>query len=314
MLKKCFKFHSIPSSITEADDLELGEKILNYEINNQRQFYNYCFPEDLWRNIINYLSFLQLANLAEINEFFYSICAPRLETFKAKGTPILIKIDKENLKINTFVISIKGLKLDEVEKIIKEKLCEDDLLPTAELALEQDPVFFSSKWITFWSNILRYISPTRPYLTKLSLKNLHLSKDDFLQFLRFSKSLNYITFKNVIFNQKINIGTELYEENHSLKTIEIFMSPSLVCDWAARKFALLYHPGKQVFEYCRENFEYRQQSMPCPSYQQHLLPYKNFTFDMFWVINTIPLFFVIINYILLYTVYMTSYNCFNNFN
>uniref|UniRef100_A0AC34GQN2 F-box domain-containing protein n=1 Tax=Panagrolaimus sp. ES5 TaxID=591445 RepID=A0AC34GQN2_9BILA len=291
MLKKCFKFHSIPSTNKE-EDLELGEKLsLNYEINNQRQRYDYCFPEDLWRNIVKYLSFLQLANLAEINEFFYSICAPRLETFKAKPSPVLIKIEKDTLKINSSVISIKGLKLDEVENIIREKLCENDLLPTAEFVLEQDPVFFSSKWITFWSNIFQYISPTRPYLTKLTLKNLHLSKDDFLQFLRFSKSITYVSFKNVIFNGKISIGKELYEEVLSLETIEIFMSPSLVCDRTAYKYALFYHPGKQLFEYCRTGFQYRSQTMPCLNYQQHLLPYKNFTFDMFWVINTIPLLF-----------------------
>ena len=50
--------------------------------------------------------------------------------------------------------------------------------------------------------------------------------------------------------------------------------------------------------------------MPCANYQQHLMPYKNFNFDVFWIINTVPLFFVVINYILLYVSYVTVNNLF----
>ena len=72
-----------------------------------------------------------------------------------------------------------------------------------------------------------------------------------MQFLIYSKSIKFLSFKNVIFNGKINIGIELYEENLSLETVEVFMSPSLICDRSAYKYALFYHPGKQMFEYCR---------------------------------------------------------------
>ena len=140
MFKSCFHLRPFPTSTTSKkdSDLELGEReklTPQDEKHCQRKFYDFCFPEDVWRHIIQYLTFLQLANLAEVNDFFYSVCTPLIENYKIKSPHILIKLEKDKLKINEIEICITGLSLDKIGEILRLELCNGDLFPTKELVL-----------------------------------------------------------------------------------------------------------------------------------------------------------------------------------
>ena len=266
------KFQSIPpTDDAEIKALEAADRI------NANPNFAYCFPTDVWRQIVTYLSFLQITHLAQINRFFFSFCKPILSKFTSRGA-VYIRISPTKLNVQFIETSIEALNPEQTLSCLFHEVDSKQRFPASEIFLEQDPAYFAHPWQLYWDSLFRHLAPGTQFLKELSLRNIHCSKAEFVSFIIPCGKLKKLYLDSCYFNEYIFIEADLYDQNPSLRIIQISQCPEIICDKRSRKYFLktLQFSEKNIYD--RKHSAYRESRNQLPTKTVHNFEKIGFNF------------------------------------